>query len=362
MANTKPINTMISKNVKAANVKVSTRDLNNGTDLDNVYSRNYSNKSLHKSFDFSNVAIFGNNGEFSTNPNDDANFRHFHQLRIFIQVPSIFQYGNYKALKNTETVILTSNLPESISYSLGSNWEAPLAGVFGSPATNLIMQMAGKSLNLGPSGVPRAATMKIWSGSKPLSLDLKIPVLDDGKDGSNTNLMEALEILGALSLPGTNSSSFYTPPPSPLNLNITYATDYSGGKDSINLNNGAVGRILVQLGGILLVDYCVIENFSVNYPSTKTMIMHDYTGKSNGALDYGVTSERFLHPLLAEISLKISTIEAITAGTYAKMLWGRPQIGEGSLTFRADKGLLGAATATMIQGVKNTVDMAKGLM
>lgn len=366
MANSKPQNTNKSKNTKTNQVSVtsSADALDNGKDLDNVYSKNHTNKSLHKSFDFSNVALFAKENDFSSNPNDDANFRHFHQMRIYIQVPGIYQYGDYKALAKTETVLLTSNLPESMNYSLGSSWEAPLASTFSSASTNLIMQMAGNKLGLGASGVPRASTLRIWSGSKPLTLDLKIPVIDDGADGSSTNLMEALEILGALALPktGGKNSSFYTPPPSPLNLNITYATDFSGGKDSISLNNGAVGRILVQLGGILLVDYCVIESFSVTYPSTKTMIMHDYTNIPDNKLNYGATSKRFLHPLLAEVSIKISTVEAITADTYAKMLWGRPQSGQGKLNFDASSGLLGVATATAVQGVQQTINMAKGLM
>lgn len=365
MANSKPQNTSKSKNTKTNNVAVNTptaEAMNNGRDLDNIYSKNKSISSLHKSFDFSNVAIYGENDGFSNDPNDDANFRHFHQMRIYIQVPNMFKYGDYTSLAKTETIVLTSNLPETISYSLGSNWDAPLAGTFNSATTNLIMQMAGKKLGLGASGVPRASTLRIWSGSKPLSLDLSIPVIDDGANNSSTNLMEALEVIGALSLPmtGGEKSSFYVPPPSPLNLHIKYATDYSGGTDSINLNNGATGRILVQLGGILLVDYCVIESFSVNYPSTKTMIMHDYT-LAGDALNYGVTNKRFLHPLLATINIKVSTVEAITAGTYAKMLWGRPQAGQGKLDFDASKGLLGVATATMVQGVQQTINMAKGL-
>lgn len=356
MANTQPKNQSSNKTQnKKKEAHTYDYSLDSMEALDHIYSSISSNSEVHKSFDFSNVAIFADNsGHIGT---DDADYRHFHQMRIYIQIPEYLRKTNME-LSNTSTLLLTSNLPESISYSLGSNWEKPLS--FGSAATNLLMQLGGSAMGLGGSGVPRAASLRIWSGSEPLSLQLKIPVIDDGKTGSNTNLMEALEILGMLVLPTLNGS-FYTPPPSPLNATITFAKDPidHSQKGSINLNTGKVGRIMVQLGGILLIDNCVIESVSVNYPNTKAMIMHDYAGLTD--VNYGNTGSKFLHPLLAEISLKISTIETTTANTYAKMLWAKPQGGSGKYNFDASNGVLGVLTGTMYAGVKNTIDMVKGV-
>lgn len=355
MANTKPNNKTSNKTSNKKSTKQNyDYSLDSAEALDTVYSAIHSNAEVHKSFDFSNTALFGDNSDFASN--DDANFRHFHQMRIFVQIPEYLKKTQME-LNNTNTLLLTSNLPEKISYNLGSSWAAPLN--FGNATTNLLMQLGGSAMGLGASGVPRASTLRIWSGTEPLSLNLTIPVIDDGATGSNTNLMEALEILGMLVLPTLNGT-FYTPPPSPLNATITFAKDPidHSQKGSLNLNTGKVGRILVQLGGVLLIDNCVIESVSVNYPNTKAMIMHDYA--DNKAVNFGKTGSQFLHPLLAEITMKISTIETTTANTYAKMLWAKPQGGQGSLNWDASNNVLGVITGTMYSGIKNTVDMVKG--
>ena len=300
--------------------------------------------SHHKSFDFSNVALFADNGEGGFTEGDNASLRRFHQMTMYIQVPAVNRHTNYSGT-GYETILITSNLPEQLSYDVGSKWSAPLN--FGSATQNLIMQMVGPKFSKSmASGVSRVTTMKIWSGSEPLSLSLKIPVIDDGNGDSRTNLVEALEVLGSLCLPRYGGAGFYIPPPSPLRASIKYATDFKEGKPvgtgSFNFAaGGAYGRIMVQLGGILLVDYCIIDGFSVSYPSTKTMIRHDYTGIE----DFGTTGGFYLHPLLAEVTLKISTIEAMTADFYSKMLWARSQNDAGSATVDLSKGAMGYVTA-----------------
>lgn len=352
MANTKPTN----KNNQSTSSTNLNRVDNELDALDSIYNQVSSNKELHKSFDFSNVGIYDNHSNFVTG--SDSNFRHFHQMRLYIQIPTYFKKAKPTVLANTDTLLLTSNLPDSISYTLGSQWQAPLSS-FGNGVSNLLMQMGGNLMGLGSSGVPRATSLKIWSGSDPLSLNLKIPVIDDGSDNSKTNLMEALEILGMLALPTLDGGSFYVPPPSPLNATITYAKGIGKNSetDQLKLNTGKVGRILLQLGGILLVDNCVIETVSVNYPNTKVMIKHNYEGSN---VNYGKTGAEFLHPLLAEITLKVSTIESTTANAYAKMLWGKPQGGSGKYSFDASRGVLGVITGGIYSGIKNTVDMISG--
>ena len=330
---------------------------------DNVFAKieQHPNRAhLHKSFDFSNVALFATNGDASGgndlvktgfNPMDNSSFRRFHQMTLYIQVPITNSHTD-AVRTGYQTIIITSNLPESISYDVGSEWGAPLN--FGDATTNLLMQMVGSKIGLN-SGVSRVTTMRIWSGTKPLSLNLKIPVIDDGGSDTRTNLVEALEVLGSLALPRAGGAGFYTPPPSPLRASISYATGLSDdgkptGHGSVNFAaGGSYGRIMLQLGGILLVDNCVVEGFSVNYPNTKAMIRHDYAGLE----DFGTTGQYYLHPLLAEVTLKISTIEALTADFYSKMLWARDQKNAGAASVDLSTGPAGFVTGALFQGVHN---------
>jgi len=322
---------------------------------------------LHKSFDFSNVALFATNGDSAGdamtktgfNPKDNSSFRRFHQMTLYIQVPVTNSHANAVST-GYQTIIITSNLPESIQYDVGSEWGAPLN--FGDATTNLLMQMVGSKIGLN-SGVSRVTTMRIWTGSKPLSLNLKVPVIDDGGSDTRTNLVEALEVLGSLALPRAGGAGFYTPPPSPLRASLSYATGISQdgkpeGKGSINFAaGGSYGRIMLQLGGILLVDNCIIEGFSVNYPNTKAMIRHDYAAVGE---NFGTTGGYYLHPLLAEVTLKISTIEAMTADFYSKMLWARDQKGAGAASVDLSTGLMGYITGGVMQGFSNVKSFFTG--
>lgn len=327
--------------------------------LDDRYSSNRKDASYHKSFDFSNVAIFAENDDYTAGVQDDAYFRRFHQMSLFIEIGNKL-YHHTKA-NSGGTALITSNLPEQISYSIGSVWSTPLS--FGSGATNLIMQMGGKAIDADlTSGVSRATTMRIWDGAKPLSLSLKIPVIDDGKDGSNTNLVEALEFLGSLALPRRGANSLYVPPPSPLNANIHYMTDFDNdtgkptGRKTMNLHT-TYGRIILQLGGILMVDNCILEGFDVHYPNTKTMIRHDYTSVNE---TFGKTGAEYLHPLLAEVTLKIGTIEAMTDDFYSKMLWAKSnKMGTGEMDLST--GMMGYVSAVTCKAGKQIAEAVNGM-
>lgn len=309
----------------------------------------------HKSFDFSNVALFADNDGYEPTGKDNANFRRFHQMTMYIQVPAMYRHHNEYTTAG-ETIILSSNLPEKVSYSINNNWVAPLN--FGNATTNLLMQMAGPKVNKNlTSTMSRATTMKIWNGTDPLTLNLTIPVIDDGGTNSRTNLVEALEVLGSISLPRRGGAGFYVPPPNPLTATIKYASEFDEGKpvhnddDNISFSAGNVyGRIMLQLGGILLIDKCVIEGFTVNYPNTKAMIRHDYLVNGTQLEDFGVTGSYYLHPLLAEVTIRISTIEAMTADTYSYMLWGQSQKHMGSGYFDASTGVLGTMSAALVSG------------
>lgn len=301
--------------------------------LDNFFNSVYNGKGnadTYKSLDFSDVAIYGT--KEPTNGWQDENFRHFHQMRLYIDHGRTLHHG---AGYNGKTII-TANLPERIQYALNSKWEAPLS--FGDPTFNLLMQIGAHTLDKDiPSGTLRVSSLKVWTATEPLTLNLTIPVIDDGNDLTGTNLVEALEILGSLCLPRYEGGyGFYTPPPSPLELSIKYdtiAVDKSkreyGKTFPMAIANSA--RIMLQLGGILLVDNCVIESVSVEYPNTKAQIMHDYS-KVKNTPQFGMTGAKYLHPLLAIVNLRISTLEALTADTYSRMLWAKPQSEQGKVT------------------------------
>jgi hypothetical protein len=294
--------------------------------LDNFYNSQYlaKNPDTFKSLDFSDIAIYGAKNSRTAK---DEKFRHFHQMRLFIDASTQHHRSNY-----TGKTVITSNLPERVQYALNSKWEQPLN--FGDALFNLAMQTLGRAAMGGDgpaSGTLRASSFKVWTNTEPLSLNLTIPVIDDGEDVSRTNLVEALEILGSLVLPSHGEGDlFYTPPPSPLDLQIHYTKinpdKAKRGADTFHLDTKNHARIMLQLGGILLIDNCVIEQVNVEYPNTKAQIMHKYTQEN-----FGMTGGRYLHPLLAIVTLKISTLEALTANTYSRMLWARPQPGQGRL-------------------------------
>lgn len=362
MAISNPTNAVQNKSKNQAAENAKDKDIYGvAEDRDILYDTLRNDINWHKSFDFSDVGV------------QDDNFRKFHQMRLYINTGRLYHHSNGKTLNTvSQTAVITSNLPERISYSIGSEWEAPLSS-FQNGMANLIMQLANSDAI--QSGASRATTFKVWTKTKPLSLELKIPVIDDidnggvRGDGRNTNMVEALEYLASLALPSLGANGFYSPPPSPMKLNVLFSrfknseeegkrNAVSGGKKSNvkKLNTGTDsydnyqytmstthGRIMLQLGGILLVDNCIIEGISVNYPNTKAMIRHSYNNEPN---TWGYTGKEYLHPLLAEVTLKISTIEALTIENYSKMIWNKSQPSAGTL--KADFTGYGTAFGTAI--------------
>ena len=328
--------------------------------------------SYHKSLDFSNV------GMPTSLKNETTSLRQFHQTRLYIM-----DYGG--VLRHTETLqknlfdtyLISSNLPEQFSYTIGSEWSAPFKD-FAPEYMNAFFQMGGGKLvdsvtggmfgaeqNV-PSTSARISTLQVWNGTKPLSLTLKIPVIDDGHPNSSsstvglrTNLVEALEFLGSLCLPKNVDSEFgfYQPPPSPYEFSYTWK-----GKDTSYKGNHA--RIMLQLGGILLVDNIIVKSVTVDYPNTKTMIRHWYQNKTNPGVNVGAST--YLTPLLAMVTINITTSEALTANTYSNMLWLKQQVDQGSFNVNVDKAvdtsknLFGSIGNAISNGVNSAINMLSG--
>lgn len=276
----------------------------------------------HRSLDFSNVSLNENNAT--------SNLRKYHQTRLYIE-EFCNMYQNGKRQGCNKTYLISGNLPENISYGIGSSWQEPFS-VFGDATFNVFMQTVGSKLanaygkEMG-SGINRISTIKIWNGTKPLSLTLKIPVIDDSvapsTSGVKTSLIEALEYLGSLCLPADRGTlGFYTPPPSPLSFTLKYG---SGEDENVTFQT-TKARIALQLGGVLFVDHCIVEGIDVDYPNTKTLTIKDYYGTNSINTNAG---QYYLTPLLATVTIKLTTIEALTANTYSKMLWMHDQRDQG---------------------------------
>lgn len=298
---------------------------------DSLFSDSLSSScAYHKSFDFSNINI------------GSSYYKQFHQTRIYIKDFQGMTTNGRKFGGKNSTYIISSNLPESFNYGIGSEWGNPLSDIF-KGVGNLVLQLgsaaAMQSSNetirgLGEkfrSGINRAANFLIWNGSKPLNIQLKIPVIDDnsyqnGCGNVKTNLKEALEFLGCLCLPTLekNGLGFYTPAPSPLELKLITSrnTDEKGNvtENSFTMSPNKA-RIMVQIGGMLFIDNCIIKDVSVSYPNTKALMLRD---------------DSSLSPILAEVTIHITTIESLTSETYTKMLWRKQQEDQGKGTADID--------------------------
>ena len=113
---------------------------------------------------------------------------------------------------------------------------------------------------------------------------------------------------------------------------------------------------MVQIGGILLVDRCILKKVTVEYPNTKTLIKHTYPQ----GIRPGETGTSYLTPLLAKVTITFSTIEAMTSDLYSRMLWLKPQESAGTLSSDAIKLLNekviqpGINLATKAMGIKTS--------
>lgn len=331
----------------------------NGQDVDSglSFDRIYTNLTAtaegihnHKSLDFSNVGMPTQNSK----GNQVKQLRQFHQTRLYIMDYDGVMAHNVEQQKRNTTYLISANLPEQFSYTVGSNWTQPFQQ-FSSATMNGLIQLGGKEAinritgdqeagNEIQSLTNRVMTIQTWNGSMPLDLKLRIPVIDDGHPsessvgvGIRTNLVEALEFLGSLCLPKSSGHlGFYEPPPSPYDFSYTSYKKGSDGKYTDEVDNSKFNfhgqannhaRIMLQLGGMLLVDNVIVKSISVDYPNTKTMIRHWY---APGGTQVGTNGQSYLTPLLATVTINITTSEALTAQTYSKMLWLKQQTDQGS--------------------------------
>lgn len=309
------------------------------------------NRKRFRALDFSSLAMSSENAN-----GENVQMRRWHQMTLYIQGAPMYNgedIGNY---------IICSNLPESVSYTLQSTYDNPLSSFKGTGLANLAAQVVSGGQG---SGVLRASTIKLWNGSNPMQLKLSIPVLDDGwseknknGNGFSTDFVESLEVLSSFCLPRFGkkqegdangvqkaiSAFSYQAPPNPLAITLKYKSKDTKGNYTVDEEKGLTsnrGKIMCQLGGILLVDNCVLTSMSVEYPNTKAMIRHEYeNGKINkDENNANIGKVSYLTPMIAKLNLTLEVPIALTAEDYSDMLWLKRQ--NRSTRFDINTGELG---------------------
>lgn len=348
-ANTKPLSAKDTKSLSNLQEQIAGKDF--AGILANLTNNDNKNRKKFRALDFSNLAMYGKDAN-----SKNVQMRRWHQMTLYIQGNPMYN-GN-----DVSNYIISSNLPESVSYTLQSTYDNPFSSFKGKGLANLAAQAISNGQG---SGALRASTIKLWNGSNPMQLKLSIPVLDDGwsengnGNGFSTDFVEALEVLGSFCLPrfgkkqegDTNTlqkaiSAFsYQAPPNPLAVSVKYKSKDAEGKytkdEETSLTNNR-GKIMCQLGGILLVDNCVLTSMGIEYPNTKAMIKHEY---KNGKINNGdkentsIGTVSYLTPMIAKLNLTLEVPIALTAEDYSDMLWLKRQTR--STTFSIDTGELG---------------------
>ena len=228
--------------------------------------------------------------------NNNINFKcldllgKYHKGSLLKQFHALTFYFRDTNQKNSSAII-TSMLPESFTYSIGGEYINPLR-LSGGDVVNAMLQQITKG-NLTTYNTIDSAY--IWKSPKRMDLIFKIPVFDDSDDQSNINYQEAIQIFGDAILPNIDKNGAYESIPGPnittvLNYRSTEGKTVKYSQSALALNttvaNKSIGvmggelthwdRISVQVGGLLLLDWCVIRDLKVTFPNTKTMVLHDF--------------------------------------------------------------------------------------
>ena len=260
------------------------------------------------------------------------------QLKQFHCATFVFRgAGEENANKQNEGAILTMALPNKIKYSFGGKWQSQFSGLGGS-GESFIGGMAAALSGGAFNGTFDISTASAWVGGQELSMILSFPVFDDVGDGSGVNYQEALALLGEATLPSINEYGAYHMLPGPTiwqtmekggNIAAQKVSDYIRGswmdtafeyvKNAAGLKVNPWQRITLQLGGLLLIDWCIIKRVSVEFPNTKHQVLHSWENIQDDP------RKMHLQPLLANIEVEISTVQNLTVDNFKNML----QLSEG---------------------------------
>lgn len=252
--------------------------------------------------------------DLSSKYHRDSRLKQFH-LATFV----------FRGLEETskDKKILTMSMPQKFRYSFGGKWDNNFewlngGGLIGEVAALVSNDQTNLGFDMG--------SISTFTAPEPMELVLRFPIFDDVGSNSGVNYQEALELLAEASLPRLTANGAYTAIPGPGAF-IAMTKDTVGktanGIESIvgglrkkvgdkmhdmfsNVVQNRWRRITLQLGGLLLLDWCIIKNVSVEFPNTKHQVLHSWPAVAG--------SERRMHlqPLLAEVEIKIASTQGMT--------------------------------------------------
>jgi len=254
--------------------------------------------------------------------------------------------------RNTRTgdgAIITSMLPESFVYSIGGNYSNAIK-LLGS---ELINSVASTFSNGNISTTFNLDTSLTWQSPKRMELVFRIPVFDDSATGTNINYQEAIDLFGEAILPEVSANATYESIPGPNLLtamsyrarngkSITMSDRFNKIKNKVSsfiTDKTFIGgeetkwdRISIQVGGLLLLDWCIIKDLKVTFPNTKAMVLHNYTGMHSDQVDDNgnETYKIHLQPLQAELEVTVATVMGITRATFKDMLYQTESTNQGN--------------------------------
>lgn len=253
----------------------------------------------------------------------------YHRKSILKQFHALTFY--FRDTTKGDGAIIASMLPESFTYSIGGKYGTP----FKLSADTLVSALAQEVSNGNLSFNFAVDTAQIWNSPKPMELIFRIPIIDDSATGSHINYQEAIDLFGEAILPEMGADGSYESVPGPSLVTAleykashgkhTRASTYFKRKrdlssrkiqESINGIQKHWDRISVQVGGLLLLDWCIIKDLKVTFPNTKAMVLHNFKGYKKG-FDY----RAHLQPIQAEIEVTVATVMGVTRATFKDMLY-----------------------------------------
>lgn len=240
----------------------------------------------------------------------------------------------------TQNAILTTALPNKIKYSFGGRWQSQFSAL---GQENFIGALVSSLTSGQYSAGFDISTATTWSNTEPMTILLQIPVFDDVGSNTGVNYQDAIELLAEAALPDVTGTGAYTKIPGPTawqQIKEVKTSDPNGQeKDGtvitrfVETGAGLVvstgsfiagmsaetganpwQRITLQLGGVLLMDWCIIKKVSVEFPNTKHQVLHDWSAvETNGR-------KMHLQPITAIISVEIETVQGLTLDKFRRMI------------------------------------------
>lgn len=299
----------------------------------------------------------------STYGNVNNPLKKFHQVTMYFGETDVIKTEatgrNAKDDKNEEhyligPYIITSNLPDTLSYKIGGTWSKPLDWTADAMVDMILRTASGEKSSLRTM----ASTGLMWTNTEPLEITFTIHAFDDTASGSHVNVQECLKILGTYALPD-EGDSVYRNVPSGVDLGITIKTKnkdprtlFGKGSQTDGSHKSYPKKLDILLGGMLYLESVSLKQFTVNYTNTKNMLLHHWGKTQTGG--YGI-GQRLL-PMTADITITVTTVRGLSRLNYNKMLMLNSDTGAQQQS--ADESIIGTldfsgneTASTVVEGL-----------